>query len=43
MFHKMIHFMNETPEALLLFKKVEVLNLIEVESRTGCYIALCGG
>jgi len=31
--------MNETPEVLKLFKKVEVLNLsAEVESRTGCYI-----
>lgn len=43
MFSKMIHLINETPEALKLFKKVDVLNLIEVESRTGCYIARCGG
>lgn len=40
MFYKVIHLMNETPEALKLFKKVEVLNLAqEVKSRTGCYIA----
>lgn len=40
MFYKVIHLMNETPEALKLFKKVEVLNLAqEVKSHMGCYIA----
>lgn len=43
MFHKVIHLTNEIPDALKLFKKAEVLNLVEVRSRTGCYIAQCKG